>query len=80
MALPKISAWRVTIEPHTVGRRYEIPRTEIVVYEPDEQRARVAAARAVHIRQNLPGWRPWLRQTYLRAQATRVLVEVPRGS
>jgi hypothetical protein len=69
-------AWRVEVEPHGVAR-WSIEAAVVEVRAASEVQARIAATREVHRRTGVPGWRPWLRQTYVR---TRVLERLNDGA
>jgi hypothetical protein len=52
--------------------RWEVPETTLEVRATSRSDARVAAVREVHRRLEIPGWRPWMRTSYLRTAAEPV--------
>jgi hypothetical protein len=62
-----MSCWAVTVTPHTVTGpvvSYEIPAMAFQIGGDSSRSARRSATQHVHIVHGLPGWRPYLRQTW----------------
>lgn len=68
------TVWMVTIEEHSI-ERWQIPAWEGKVQANTEVEARRQAIRWAHIRENVPAFRSFLRQSVPRTSAVRAPVE-----
>jgi len=68
--------WRVEVAPHTVAR-WSIEAAVIEVRAYSARDARAEAVREAHRRAGVPGWKPWMRATYLRTRVLGAVQESP---
>jgi hypothetical protein len=59
--------WTVEVDEHDVAR-WHVEAQTLEVRSISETQARIAAARELHRRLEIPPWRPWLRRTYTRCR------------